>query len=109
VRKQRFHLGLYPLPDMPFNRARSRNKLLEHGIVGAVGIYDRAWRAADILSDQAIFAADNEKDWTQTLSSALERPESLRHLMLQGRPILDRLNDPSTQRCFWSELLDVTF
>lgn len=109
IGKQRFHLGFYPLPNSPFNLARSCNKLLEHGAVGAVGVYSKAWPESEILTDQAIFAGESQTDWQHVLSSALTKPEGLKQLMLKARPTLDLLNDPSIQRRFWSELLDVAF
>ena len=43
---RRFHLALYPLMDTKFNRARSLNKLIEHGVVGAAPLYSQSWREA---------------------------------------------------------------
>lgn len=107
IRKQRFHLGIYPLGKTPFDKARSQNKLLEHGVVGAVGVYSDNWFPASELKQQAIVTGENVQDWVDTISATLAAPEILRKLAQQARPTLDRLNDPTTQQRFWGELLDV--
>lgn len=108
IRNQRFHLGLYPLPDTPFDRARSHNKLLEHGVVGVAGMYSSTWPAAQMLLGSSLSAGESAEQWIEVLSSSLARPEGLRQRMLQARPALTGLNDPNIQRRFWSELLDIT-
>jgi hypothetical protein len=103
--KRRIHLGLYPLPDTPFNQARSRNKLLEHAIVGAVGVYSRSWPTASELQGCAILAGPDAADWIAALSPYLEEPQSLRPLVQAARRVLGPLNDPTSQRRFWADVL----
>jgi hypothetical protein len=103
--KRRMHLGLYPLPDTPFNRARSRNKLLEHAIVGAVGVYSRSWPTAGELQGSAILAGPGAADWIAALSPYLEEPQSLRPLAQAARRVLGPMNDPASQRRFWADVL----
>jgi hypothetical protein len=103
--QRRVHLGLYPLPDTPFNRARSRNKLLEHAIVGAVGVYSRSWPTASGLQGCAILAGPDAVDWVTSLSPYLEEPQKLRLLAQSARQAFAPLNDPTTQRRFWADVL----
>ena len=103
--RRRIHLGLYPLPDTPFNRARSRNKLLEHAIVGAVGVYSRSWPTANELQECAILAGEDAADWIAALSPYLEEPQRLRPLAQAARQVVGPLNDPTTQRRFWADVL----
>jgi hypothetical protein len=106
--RRRIHLGLYPLPDTPFNRARSRNKVLEHAIVGAVGVYSRSWLAADKLQGCAILAGENAADWIEALSPYLDEPQKLRPLAQAARQIFAALNDSKSQRQFWADVLGAT-
>jgi hypothetical protein len=108
IGRQRFHLGFYPVPDTPFDRARSHNKLLEYGVVGAVGAYSKSWPPAGHVDESAIIA-EGQHEWVEAISSALAAPEKLLSLAAAARPALDRLNNPATQRGFWSELLDTAF
>lgn len=108
IGRQRFHLGLYPVPDTPFDMARSHNKLLEYGVVGAVGVYSKSWPAARQVNGGAIVAGE-QPEWIEAISSSLATPEKLRALAATARPALDRLNEAATQRGLWSELLDVAF
>jgi hypothetical protein len=103
--RRRIHLGLYPLPDTPFNRARSRNKVLEHAIVGAVGVYSRSWLAAEKLQGCAILAGENAADWIEALSPYLDEPRKLRPLAQAARQIVAALNDSTSQRLFWADVL----
>lgn len=106
IGRQRFHLGLYPVPDTPFDKARSHNKLLEYGVIGAVGAYSKSWPAARQMKGSAIIA-DGEREWIEAISRLLSAPEKLRTLATAARPALDQLNEAVTQRRFWSGLLDV--
>jgi hypothetical protein len=103
--RRRIHLGLYPLPDTPFNRARSRNKVLEHAIVGAVGVYSRSWPTAGESPGCAILAGEDAADWIAALSPYLEAPQRLRHIAQIARQSFAALNDPTAQRQFWAEVL----
>lgn len=108
IARQRFHLGLYPLPATPFHEARSSNKLLEYGAVGAVGIHSDRWSATKLLGEAAIIAGDDPAMWISTLSALIDQPARIRDLMLAARPILSALNDPCRQRSFWAEILRVS-
>lgn len=108
IARQRFHLGFYPVADTAFDKARSYNKLLEYGVVGAVGVYSKQWSAAEQMKEQVLLA-DEPQEWIDIVSSLINAPESLRELADKAHPVLDRLNDPAIQRRFWSELLDVAF
>ncbi len=103
--RRRVHLGLYPLPDTPFNRARSRNKLLEHAIVGAVGVYSRSWPTAGELQGCAILTGPDAADWIAALSPYLEEPQRLRPLAQAARRVIGPLNDSTSQRRFWADVL----
>jgi hypothetical protein len=103
--RRRVHLGLYPMPDTPFNRARSRNKLQEHAIVGAVGVYSRSWPTASQVQECAILAGDSAADWIAALSPYLEQPQGLRTLAQAARQKFAALNDSSAQRQFWAGVL----
>ncbi len=105
--QKRFHLGLYPLPDTPFNRARSRNKLLEHGVVGAVGVYPCFWPTAMELDGGAILVGDTSDEWVAALSPYLHEPSRLRPLARTAHSILHEMNDPAAQRKFWGSVLSL--
>lgn len=104
IGRQRFHLGLYPLPPTPFNDARSRNKLLEYAAVGAVGAYSANWSSAKPLHGNVILAGQDSTEWVEALSAAIRDPARLRNMMLKARGALAEINDPATQRHFWGDL-----
>ncbi|MEM8753286.1 MAG: hypothetical protein AAGF90_09940, partial [Pseudomonadota bacterium] len=45
------HVALYPLRETPFNAARSLNKLIEHGVAGAAGLYAACWPGAALAEE----------------------------------------------------------
>lgn len=69
--RQRFHLALYPLLPTGFERARSANKLIEHAIVGAAGVYAEGWEHAARLRGAALVAPADPADWGETLARIL--------------------------------------
>ncbi|MFQ5566707.1 MAG: hypothetical protein ACE5EU_10125 [Paracoccaceae bacterium] len=106
---RRFHLALYPLLDTEFNRARSLNKLIEHGVVGAAALYSRnwgeAWRAGE--SGAGLVLRNRRDDWLAAIEHLLARPEAMRGLAAGAGALARRLNRAEPQRRLWSELLGV--
>ncbi|MEN2786371.1 hypothetical protein ACFOKI_06135 [Sphingomonas qilianensis] len=107
LRRQRFHMGLYPLADTPFDRARSANKLIEHGIVGAVGVYPANWLPAQRIGDGAILAPDSPADWFDTLATRIDHPQLLVEPALVAGDQLPAINNLAMQRATWSTLLNI--
>lgn len=105
--RQRFHLALYPLDETAFDRARSGNKLIEHGIVGAVGVYPEDWGPAHRLGDAAIFAPSDPARWGERLGDILAKREELVHGAAQAADILCRYNSPAAQADMWSAILEI--
>jgi hypothetical protein len=108
--RRRFHLGLYPLMDTPFNRARSVNKLIEHAVVGAAGLYSRswpeAWRATE--AGAGLVLRNRPAEWSAAIDHLLARPRALQGLAAGAGTLARRLNRPEPQRRLWAELMGVT-
>ena len=109
LKGRRFHLALYPLMDTPFNRARSINKLIEHGVVGAAPIYSRAWPEAQRAEGAgAGLALDNRaQDWREAIESLLAHPAAMLRLAKGAGALARTLNQPAPQRRLWAELMEV--
>ncbi len=103
LRHRRVHLALYPLLDTPANRARSVNKIIEHAIVGAAGIYSAAWpEAARVARRGAGLVLANEPEaWIAGASALIADPARRRALAARGRALAADLNHPGPQRNFW--------
>ena len=106
---RRFHLALYPLMETEFNRARSLNKLIEHGVVGAAALYSRswseAWRASE--SGAGLTLRNDREDWRAAIEHLLARPEAMRGLAAGAGALARALNRPEPQRRLWGELMAV--
>lgn len=109
MRGRRFHLALYPLLDTPFNRARSPNKLIEHGLVGAAPLYSRswseAWRAG--AAGAGLVLENRAEEWRAAVEALLARPDRMRELAAGAGTLARALNRPGEQRRLWAELMEV--
>jgi hypothetical protein len=104
---RRFHLALYPLDDSPFDRARSPNKLIEHAIVGAVGIYPGSWAPARVLGDAAFAAPATPSEWANILTKVVAHPKQLIPMAERSMAAIAVCNDPAAQRRLWSSIFDI--
>ena len=107
--RRRFHLALYPLMDTDFNRGRSLNKLIEHGVVGAASLYSRswgeAWRAGE--GGAGLCLRNRHDDWRAAIEHLLERPDAMRELAAGTGALARSLNRAEPQRRLWAELMGV--
>jgi hypothetical protein len=109
--RRRFHLALYPLMDTDFNRARSLNKLIEHGVAGAAPLYSRSWGEAWRASERGagLTLANDRGDWRAAIEYLLEQPEIMRDLAARAGVLARALNQAEPQRRLWAELMGVQF
>lgn len=104
LRRQRFHIGIYPLENTRFDRARSANKIFEHGLVGAAGLYPCDWAPAAMIGCGATHAPSDPARWHDCLREAISAPEALRGRAMAAAEVLARDSDPAIQQRFWREL-----
>ena len=66
---QNYHIGLNPLHDAPFNRARSHTKFFDITRFGAVGIYSPASACAEVIgNDEAGLVVELDADaWVEAI------------------------------------------
>jgi len=105
LQQKRFHIGLYPLEDTPFDQARSINKIIEHAIVGAVGIYRDDWEPALMLHEGAISAPADLRLWETCIRNAIENVDLLEAKAASAAATVRELQLRSAQLRFWSQLL----
>ena len=110
--RQRFHLALYPLLATAFDRARSANKLIEHAIIGAVGLYPEDWQPGRELalahpanSPAALLAPADPADWYDALEAAIMRGAELGAIAAAASRQLSSRNFAAMQRELWSDIL----
>ncbi len=109
IQRIRLHIALYPLMCTPFNRCRSRNKQIEHAVVGGVGIYSPQWDFAEqIKMDGAGLVVDIcPNTWVETVQRAIASPKRLKQIQNTARTVAMRVNDPARQHQFWLSSLNV--
>lgn len=106
--RQRFHLALYPLDDTRFDAARSANKIVEHGVVGAVGLYPESWPFAQMVSGGSLSAPADPASWAAALKDAIGRRGQLADLAQQAARALTAGPGRAAQRTLWSDMLDLS-
>lgn len=109
--RRRFHITAYPLQDTPFNRARSVNKIIEHGLLGSAGVYSDKWpETARILSAGAGVSVPSSPDaWADALSNLVDDTLSggthARACAEAGQDLARSLNQAAPQRRLWARLM----
>lgn len=106
---RRFHLALYPLLDTPFNRARSVNKLIEHGLAAAAPIYSANWPEAGQVSDggDGLVRENDPAAWAEATLSLVRDAAGRRAIAAGAQALARRLNDPAPQRRLWTQALEI--
>lgn len=104
ARRARYHLALYPMLDTPFNRGRSLNKLIEHAVAGAPGIYSRRWDfAGHVREGETGHLAENiVSHWVDAADEALGDLPALQRMHGEAAKVAKDLNNPERQTAFWS-------
>ncbi len=105
----RLHLALYPLAETPFNAARSLNKLTEHALAGAGGLYPAAWPGAALAEAAGAGRAlpPDPTAWAAALDALAADRARLAAMAEAAVALARRLDDPAPQRRLWAELLAV--
>ncbi len=100
---RRFDIAVYPLLDTAVNRARSVNKLIEHAIVGAAGLYSGCWPEARRVARRGagLVLANRAEDWAEAIEALAADARLRRRLALAGRALAADLNHPGRARAFW--------
>ncbi|TNE67281.1 MAG: hypothetical protein EP335_01510 [Alphaproteobacteria bacterium] len=103
----RFHLGLYPLAETPFNAGRSVNKILEYTLAGCPAIYRADWAAPYGLvhGENAFLAAADAESWLMAIRDVLAHRDRLAAVYAGAVRQFAVLNDLEGQRRFWLEHL----
>ena len=103
------HAVLYPLAETPFNAARSLNKLIEHGVVGAAGLYAAHWPGARMAEDAGAGMAlpMDPAAWRAALDGLMFSRERTVAMAAAGQSLAASLNDAAMQRRIWAELLEI--
>lgn len=79
------HIGLAPLLDLPFNRARSYTKFFDITRCGAVGIYSPGSASSEVVShgQDGLIVALEQGAWVEAILN-LARNSSLRQTLLRN-------------------------
>jgi len=106
--KRRYQIALYPLLDSPFNHGRSINKIIEHAIAGAAGIYSANWpESRRISAAGAGVVVDNDaRAWRNAIADLIADRTRLQSVAERGRDLADLLNRPEPQRELWADLMN---
>jgi len=85
--ENRWHIGLAPLADTPFNRAKSAIKAMDYAALGiptvasAIGVYDGAVRDGE----SGLLVANTEAAWVTAVAGLIRDPARREHLAAGAR------------------------
>ncbi len=98
---QERHVGLNPLQDVPFNRARSYTKFFDITRCGAVGIYTPDSACSEIINNgqEGLVVALDPAAWVEAILS-LVQDEPLRQTLLQNAEVKMRELAGEAQRAY---------
>ncbi|HEU0223488.1 MAG TPA: hypothetical protein VFR34_14925, partial [Paracoccaceae bacterium] len=104
---RRFHLALYPLRATPFNAGRSVNKIIEHAVVGAAGLYSEGWPPgqAAAAAGAGLALPWDAGAWAEAILRLAADRTALRAFAAAGREHAGALNRPEPQRALWTRLM----
>ena len=105
----RAHIALYPLPDTPFARARSSNKLIEHALVGAAPLYSASWPRSRLAVDAnaGLALPLRQALWIETLTGLLASPREQRRLGEGAQRLAATVGRMAKQQALWRTVLCV--
>lgn len=106
--ERRFHILLYPLTGTPFNRGRSVNKLIEHGLTGGASVFSSEWAEAGRAEGAAVLAPTTRAAWVEAVISLIDDAARMRDVAEAGRRRAEALNQPGPQRRLWADQLGLT-
>jgi hypothetical protein len=109
VGTEQYDVALYPVLDTPFNQARSVNKLIEHALLGAVGVYSASWcHSEKLIPGHNGFVAENRLDsWCSVLEEVIAQRDLLRSRFEAAVKLASRLNSGERQTALWRDKLAI--
>lgn len=104
-----FHVGLAPVQDSAFARARSITKVMDHAAVGAVGLYARRAPFQDVVTHDVdgVLVGDTPEDWSAAILRLAAAPEQAMRMAAAGARLARDRGDPGHVRRFWLEALAI--
>lgn len=106
---RRYHILLYPLTGSRFNRGRSINKLIEHGLTGGASLYSAEWEEARQIGDAGLTLPTQHQAWVEAIINLVDDIGGRgRQLAVAGQKLAADLNDPRPQRALWNDLMGLS-
>ncbi|MDX2158659.1 MAG: hypothetical protein SFW09_19330 [Hyphomicrobiaceae bacterium] len=104
---QRFDIALAPIHDSVFNQGRSFNKVLDHAIVGAAGIYSPRVPFTGVITDgvDGLFAEDSPEAWLSAIERLAADADLRAAVARAGIDLANSIAEPLALRRDWLERL----
>jgi glycosyltransferase involved in cell wall biosynthesis len=102
----RFDIGIMPLPDAPYTRAKAGFKLLQYMAAGLPVVASPIGVNSDLVRESgAGYLADSPEEWEEALRLLAGDPELRRSLGAAGREFVERYADLDAQARILGDLL----
>lgn len=99
----RFHIGLAPLLDSPFNQGKSFIKFLDIAAMGGVGVYSNRYPYTEIVrhGENGLLVDDSPNEWQAALHYLLNNPALTAQMAQQATVDAQRIGNPQQAVKFW--------
>jgi len=102
----RFSIGIMPLPDTPYTRAKAGFKLLQYMAAGVPVVASPIGVNRQLVQEsEAGFLADSPVEWYDALVELAKRPDLRRDMGRRGRAFVERYADLDEHALILSRLL----
>lgn len=107
---QSLDIGLYPLPDNEWARAKTPFKTIQYMSVGVPTVASNIGGNREIIQDGINgFLASTEDEWVDKLSLLIENPELRRRLGMAGRETVEELYSVKVNAPKYLEILKMVY
>lgn len=102
-RQHRFHIGLAPLLETPFNQGKSFIKFLDIAAMGGVGLYSNRYPYTEVVrhGENGLLVEDSLTAWCDSLQQLLDNPIATARMAQQAALDAQLIGDPLKTEAFW--------
>ena len=106
-RQTQFHIGLAPIQDTAFAKARSITKIMDHAAVGAIGIYSNRAPFSSVIThgQDGLLVGDGAEAWTAAVLELAASPQRADSMAAGGARLAADRGDRRKMRAFWLQEL----
>lgn len=102
----KFHIGLAPLMETPFNKGKSYNKFLDITAFGGVGVFSDRDPYQGIVQDgiNGLLSDDSHQMWEESIHRLIFYPKDTYRMAKAAQDLTKQISNPRICYNFWESL-----